>query len=466
MTIQDICLTAGLLLQEKQRTLRVGDSGDGDLFFYLGILLVIVLLVGLPWAAYHFGKKQAAAVAKSEPVEKERLTVGGVLDLDTSSGKTGDSFSSSMSGSYQPRSGSIRGRLLVVDDNEINRRVLTIRLQAEGYEVAEAVDGPTALKQIAEDDDFDLILLDIMMPGMSGYDVCRELRKTYPVQELPIIFLTARTAPNDLVRGFDAGANDYLTKPVSKKELMARVTMHLQLVNLNRLLMKEKEFLASEMEIERLKRLGRESELRLLHTQMDPHFIQNTLSTAMCFCLEDPDKAVHTLDKLSLLLRGTFNAKPNGWWALREEIKVIKAFCDIQKMRFGDKLLVDYQIDHGLEARRLPCFLIQPLVENAVFYSVSKVRDNGFVKLICEMEEQKFHVEVVNRGEPLPVPFEDLISDEHAMGNINKRLTILFGAVLRHKYSEGRHHFFFDIDLEKPLIPEGEKSETDAEQTT
>ena len=73
----------------------------------------------------------------------------------------------------------------------------------------------------------DIVLLDVMMPQISGYDVCRAIRKKYPAHVLPVVLITARTQVQDLVEGLDAGANDYLSKPVSKSELLARLRTHL-----------------------------------------------------------------------------------------------------------------------------------------------------------------------------------------------------------------------------------------------
>ncbi len=124
-------------------------------------------------------------------------------------------------------------RILIVDDEPVNRQVLVNHLSLQNYAIREASSGPEALKEIASDR-FDLVLLDIMMPRMSGYEVCQRLRADYPVQELPIIFLTAKNQVDDLVSGFSAGANDYLTKPISKNELLSRVKTHLQLLDINR----------------------------------------------------------------------------------------------------------------------------------------------------------------------------------------------------------------------------------------
>ncbi|MDM8521149.1 ATP-binding protein [Anaerolineales bacterium HSG6] len=125
--------------------------------------------------------------------------------------------------------------ILVVDDEPINRQVLVNHLSVQQYRVAEAIDGLEALQLIQAGQRFDLIVLDVMMPRMSGYEVCRELRREYPATELPIIMLTAKNRVDDLVAGFEAGANDYLIKPFSKAELLVRIQTHLQLNNLRAL---------------------------------------------------------------------------------------------------------------------------------------------------------------------------------------------------------------------------------------
>lgn len=117
--------------------------------------------------------------------------------------------------------------LLIVDDEALNRQVLLNHLSGRGYDLLEAHDGPTALKIVGERIP-DLILLDVMMPRMSGYEVCRELRLHHSASHLPIIFLTAKNQVSNLVEGFEAGANDYLIKPFVLSELVARVEAQLE----------------------------------------------------------------------------------------------------------------------------------------------------------------------------------------------------------------------------------------------
>ncbi len=124
--------------------------------------------------------------------------------------------------------------ILVVDDDALNRKVLMNYLSFRDYRVSEAGSGEDAIAIVEQARDVDLVLLDIMMPKLSGYETCKRLRMAYPTHELPIIFLTARNQTNDLVMGFDVGGNDFLTKPIEKEELLARVATHLQLLDASR----------------------------------------------------------------------------------------------------------------------------------------------------------------------------------------------------------------------------------------
>ncbi|HMA37935.1 MAG TPA: ATP-binding protein [Chloroflexia bacterium] len=123
--------------------------------------------------------------------------------------------------------------ILVVDDEPVNLQVLANHLALQRYTVTQASNGPEALAAISNGLKPDLVLLDIMMPRMSGYEVCERLRESFPPNELPVIMLTAKNQVADLVEGFGSGANDYLTKPFSKTELLARMQTHLRLAKIN-----------------------------------------------------------------------------------------------------------------------------------------------------------------------------------------------------------------------------------------
>jgi class 3 adenylate cyclase/CheY-like chemotaxis protein len=124
-------------------------------------------------------------------------------------------------------------RLLIVDDDPINLQVLNNHLSLQNYQVIQALNGEEALSALESQQHFDLIILDIMMPRMSGYEVCAKLRKKYPPHELPVVMLTAKNQVSDLITGFQFGANDYLSKPFSKDELLTRIKSHINLSQTN-----------------------------------------------------------------------------------------------------------------------------------------------------------------------------------------------------------------------------------------
>jgi signal transduction histidine kinase len=131
-------------------------------------------------------------------------------------------------------SGSSLGHLLVVDDNEMNRDVLSRRLRREGYSVETAEDGYQAMEMIKKKR-FDLIVLDIMMPGLSGFDMLPMIRAIQPITDLPVIMATAKDQSEDIVEGLRLGANDYVVKPIDLPVLLARIRLHLKMKQLAQL---------------------------------------------------------------------------------------------------------------------------------------------------------------------------------------------------------------------------------------
>lgn len=119
--------------------------------------------------------------------------------------------------------------VLIVDDLPKNIQVLGKILSDEGFRVAFSTNGQDALRLVGETG-FDCILLDIMMPGMDGFEVCMELKKKAVSQDIPVIFLTAKNEQESVVKGFELGAQDYVTKPFNSAELIARVKTHIDLV--------------------------------------------------------------------------------------------------------------------------------------------------------------------------------------------------------------------------------------------
>ena len=123
-------------------------------------------------------------------------------------------------------------RILIVDDNETNRCLLTARLGAEGYETTEAENGERALA-VAHEVAPDVVLLDVMMPKIDGFEVCRRMKGDPTLGFVPIVMVTARTDSKDVVTGLNAGADEYLTKPIDHAALVARVRSMLRIKELH-----------------------------------------------------------------------------------------------------------------------------------------------------------------------------------------------------------------------------------------
>ena len=144
-----------------------------------------------------------------------------------------------------------RIHILVVDDEPVNQQVLKNHLASDRFQIKQAFNGREAIDILETGQHFDLVLLDVMMPHVSGYEVCQNIREKFLPSELPIIMVTAKNQVQDLVQGLSLGANDYLAKPFSKEEFLARVNTQLDLHRINTVTSK---FVPNEF----LRSLGRE----------------------------------------------------------------------------------------------------------------------------------------------------------------------------------------------------------------
>jgi DNA-binding response OmpR family regulator len=176
-------------------------------------------------------------------------------------------------------SNGVQGTLLVIDDTPENLTVLRKCLTAHHYRVAVARNGRVALERVKRIRP-DLILLDVLMPGMDGFEVCRQLKEDDMTREIPVIFMTALATSEDKVKGFEAGAEDYVTKPLNYQEVLARVHTHVTLYKLQQELQTRNTELQAALERERRM-------LEVLRVNLSvalPHELHTLLTGILSYC--------------------------------------------------------------------------------------------------------------------------------------------------------------------------------------
>ncbi len=144
--------------------------------------------------------------------------------------------------------------ILIVDDMPVNLSIVVDYLEEYGFGIRIARNGESALQR-ARYDPPDLILLDVLMPGINGFETCRRLKADAATRDIPVIFMTALTNPEDKVQGFEVGAVDYVTKPLGQEEVLARITTHLRLRELTLSLQEQTRQLEARNQVERVRLL-------------------------------------------------------------------------------------------------------------------------------------------------------------------------------------------------------------------
>ncbi len=166
-------------------------------------------------------------LAQASLLSRQSLVVGSQLAaIANTQSTTSFSFNPELSDTNSEHN---KFKILVVDDEPVNCQVLVNLLSLHNYTITQAANGPQALALLESGLLPDLILLDVMMPRMTGYEVTHKIRTEWQANELPIVLLTAKNQVSDLVIGLEAGANDYLTKPIAKEELLARIKTHINI---------------------------------------------------------------------------------------------------------------------------------------------------------------------------------------------------------------------------------------------
>ncbi|MEK5414629.1 MULTISPECIES: hybrid sensor histidine kinase/response regulator [Paenibacillus] len=333
-----------------------------------------------------------------------------------------------------------RPKLLAVDDDPVNLKILTNVLSIKDYEIVTVTSGNDALL-LLDTAQWDLIITDVMMPQMSGYELAHRIRERYTIAELPILLLTARNQPEDIYTGFISGANDYVMKPMNAIELKARV----------RSLTDLKQSVNERLRVE----------AAYLQAQIQPHFLFNTLNSISALASFDINRMSHLVDAFSSYLRLSFNflnAEP--MIPIERELELVRAYLYIEKERFEDRMTIHWDYEESLHFQ-LPPLTIQPLVENAVRHGILSRSQGGTVSITIKEQAGDIEITISDNGQGMKnEQLQQLLSnpsnDVRGIGflNTHKRLLRVYGKGLQIKSSEGKGtsvSFIIPSDKKNPL---------------
>lgn len=303
--------------------------------------------------------------------------------------------------------------ILAVDDDPVNLKVLVGILSTEPYTITTASSAQEVLDLLGTQK-WDLIIADVMMPNMSGYELTRKVREHYSLSELPVLLLTARSQPADIYTGFRTGANDYVTKPVDSMELKYRIkalTMLKQTIT------------------ERLR-----MEAAYLQAQIHPHFLFNTLNSIMALSEIDIEKMQKLGDAFASFLQFSFDfLNTDELVELTHELKLAEAYLYIEKVRFGDRLDIIWEVDPNINMF-LPPLTIQPLIENAVKHGLLSQNKGGTVHIRITSQDSFTLFEVKDNGKGMEKEkviqlLSPTMKEKGGIGlsNTNRRLIQLYG---------------------------------------
>jgi two-component system sensor histidine kinase ChiS len=313
-------------------------------------------------------------------------------------------------------------KVLIVDDDPVTLKIMADILGQEGLRVTAVTDGLQGLKAWERESDWDLVVLDVMLPRLSGYDLCRHIRERSSFYELPVLFLTSRNQPADLLVGFNAGANDYVTQPVDASEFRARA----------RTLLRMKQSIRDQLHME----------MALIQAQIKPHFLYNTLNTIASLSEIDPERTRELLNDFSSYLRSSFDMRNlDKRVPFSKEWMLVQSYLQIEQARFGNRMKVTVSIpEHN--SFQLPPLSVQPIVENALRHGILPRFEGGHLRIEVIAEPDGHRIKVTDNGVGFaPEKLESVLSGTYRSGiglmNVHRRLINAHGTGLTITSEEG-----------------------------
>ncbi|QLG38973.1 histidine kinase [Paenibacillus sp. E222] len=273
----------------------------------------------------------------------------------------------------------ISAHVLIATSDLVDMEQLNTLLTTEGFHLSFADSDVKVRTALAGGKLPDLVIVDAMLPEVTGYELCKQVRMEFSQVDLPILFINMRSTPADIEACIQAGGNDFITRPLDAGEILVRIHTLLGMKQL----VKE----------------AANNEMAFLRSQIKPHFLYNALGTIMSLCFTDGPRAGELLGSFSRYLRILFHLdNTEELIPLSKEMELIRAYVEIEQERFGSRLQVKLDVDSSLSSCKVMPLLIEPLVENAIRHGVSKKIDGGTVHLFIRRYEDSVQVVVEDDG--------------------------------------------------------------------
>lgn len=308
-------------------------------------------------------------------------------------------------------------RILIIDDDPMNLATMKSIFSMSEYEITTVTSSEKALALIQQES-WDLVIVDAMLPYISGYAVIEKIRKHYSLLELPILLLTIRKHPEDVYTGFAYGANDYVTKPINSLELKVR----------SRALIDLKYSIQQRLHLESA----------WLQSQIQPHFLFNTLNTIASLSTINTDRMIDLMHHFGEYLHASFDVRNlQRVVPLQHELDLVRSYLYIKQQRFGELIQIEWDIDENIQIE-IPPISLQTLVENAIRHGILKKEEGGTVCIRIKDFTTYVAISVIDDGvgisstllEELQADYE-VTSSGIGIRNTNLRLKRIYGQGLQ-----------------------------------